>query len=65
MTNHELQILALGTNLGVAFTLAVHFIGQAMDDRREARTDQAALNQARKFLATSDWREALTTREPA
>ncbi|MFD9221478.1 hypothetical protein ACFWDI_16080 [Streptomyces sp. NPDC060064] len=65
MTDHETQLLALGANIGVAFTIAVHFVGQALDDRREARTDQAALNQARKSVATSDWRDALTVREQA
>lgn len=65
MTDTEIQLLAIGFNLGALFMLAVHFIGRAVDDRREARADEAALNQARKSVATSDWRAALTTREPA
>lgn len=65
MTDTEIQMLAIGFNLGVLLMLAVHLIGRAFDDRREARADQAALNQARKSLATIDWRDALTAREPA
>lgn len=42
MTDHEIQLLALGTNLGVAFMLAVHFVGQARDDRRDRKVLRAA-----------------------
>ncbi|MFD9225248.1 hypothetical protein ACFWDI_35790 [Streptomyces sp. NPDC060064] len=65
MSNHDIQLLCIGFNLGALFMLAVHLIGQARDAKRDRRTDQAALNQARKSLATSDWRDALTVREPA
>lgn len=65
MSNHEIQILAIGFNLGVLYMLAVHFIGQARDDRRDRRAVAAARAQLAKRDATDGWRATLHQREHA
>ncbi|HZX38103.1 MAG TPA: hypothetical protein VFF37_07195 [Streptomyces sp.] len=65
MTDHEIQILAIGFNLGVLFMLAVHFVGQARDDRRDRRAVEGARAQLAKREATDGWRATLHQREPA
>ena len=65
MTETELLLLAVGFNLGVLTMLAVHLVGQAVDAHRSMAAADARLASARKSLATTDWRDALTARVKA
>lgn len=65
MTDNELLMLMLGTNLGVAMMLAVHFVGRYVDAGRDLRASEAALARHLKRHATEDWRDALAARERA
>ncbi|MET9506895.1 hypothetical protein ABZX62_00155 [Streptomyces flavidovirens] len=63
MTENELLMLMLGTNLGVSLMLIVHFLGQYVDARRDLRAAEAVLARQAKRKATEDWRDALAVRE--
>lgn len=63
MTENELLMLMLGTNLGVSLMLIGHFLGQYVDARRDLCAAEAVLTRQAKRKATENWRDALTTRE--
>ncbi|MET9516413.1 hypothetical protein [Streptomyces sp. NPDC002994] len=63
MTENELLMLVLGTNLGVSLMLIGHFLGQYVDARRDLRAAEAVLARQAKRKATEDWRDALAVRE--
>lgn len=63
MTDNELLMLALGVNIGIFFMALMHTYGQLVDVRREQRAAEASLRQARKYVATDGWRQAVRTWE--
>jgi hypothetical protein len=65
MTDHQISILFLGINLGVMLMILLNIVFDQFDNRRDRRAAAAALAQRQKRDATSDWRDALTAREPA
>ncbi|MGW7239710.1 hypothetical protein ACWGJB_30970 [Streptomyces sp. NPDC054813] len=51
MTDHDIQLLAIGTTLGIYLMLFVQVVGGILDDRRDrkvARAAQAQLDAARE-----------------
>ncbi|MFF4347556.1 hypothetical protein [Streptomyces sp. NPDC001530] len=55
MSDHDIQLLALGVTLGIYFMIAVQIIGGILDDRRDrevARTAEAKLKAAQQKAST-------------
>lgn len=51
MSDHDIQLLALGASIGMYLMLLVHVVGGMLDDRRDrkvARAAMAELEAARK-----------------
>ncbi|WP_455359994.1 hypothetical protein [Streptomyces sp. SYSU K21746] len=65
MTDHEIQLLALGATLGAYVMLLLQLTFDAYDSRRGERAARAALARQLKNHAVRDWRDALTMRERA
>jgi hypothetical protein len=42
MSNHDIQLLALGASIGVYFMLLVQVVFGVLDDRRDRKTVRAA-----------------------
>jgi hypothetical protein len=55
MSDHDIQLLALGTTLGMYIMLIAQAVGSIIDDRRDrkvARAAQAELDASREKAAT-------------
>ncbi|MBC2904005.1 hypothetical protein [Streptomyces cupreus] len=54
MTDHDIQLLALGTALGIYIMLLIQIIGGVLDDRRDRRVARAAEAQLKAALERAE-----------
>lgn len=63
MTEREIQLLAIGFQIGATAMLLVQIVFNVIDNRRAERAAKVALARSAKWPATDGWREALTVPE--
>lgn len=63
MSDREIQLLVIGFQIGMTVMLLAQIVFSLLDDRRDRRAAQAALQRLDKWPATDGWRDALAIPE--